>query len=117
MAMRKIIAIFLVLVMIISLVACSKDDEKKNTDTYETNEGEYCFVAKVLERNESSLCLEITEPKNSNILEGTQAIISIKSEYPDCKKGDYVTVVFDGVVQESYPLQIPNVYSVTLADK
>ena len=112
--MKRLFAFLLTLILVISMVACNKSGEPQNTDT---SDEEYSFTAKVLEKYENSLLLEVTDAKNSNILEGTQATIAIKSDYPDCSVGDYITVVFDGVTQETYPLQIPNVYSITLLDK
>ena len=112
--MKKLFAILLALVLALSIVACNKNDEPQNTDT---NNEEYSFTAKILEKSEAWLLLEVSDAENSNILEGSQATIAIKSDYPQCQKGDYITVVFDGVVQETYPLQIPNVSSIIVLDK
>ena len=115
--MKKFIAILLALFLAISMLACNKNDETQNTDTSDTNNEKYSFTAKILEKSETWLLLEVSDAENSNILEGSQATIAIKSNYPQCQKGDYITVVFDGVVQETYPLQIPNVSSIIVLNK
>ena len=112
--MKRLIAFLIASVLLLSLVACKCSDEPESPNT---NGDGYSFTAKVVDKYESSLLLEVSDAKSSNISEGSQAIISIKSDYPDCSVGDYVTVVFDGIVLESYPLQIPNVYSITLSSK
>ena len=112
--MKRLIAFLLASVFLVSLVACNRSDEPEIPDV--NGEG-YSFTAKVLSKYEDSLLLEVSDAKSSNILEGTQATIAIKSDYPACSVGDYITVSFDGTVLESYPLQIPNVYSITLLNK
>ena len=115
--MKKLFAILLALVLALSMIACNKNDEPQNTDTSDTNNEKYSFTAKILDKSETWLLLEVSDAENSNILEESQATIAIKADYPKCKKGDYITVVFDGVVQETYPLQIPNVSSIIVLDK
>ena len=112
--MKRLIAFLIASVLLISLVGCNQSEKPETPDI---NGEEYSFTAKILEKSENSLLLEVSDAKNSNILEGTQATIAIKSDYPSCSVGDYITVSFDGTVLESYPLQIPNVYSITLLNK
>ena len=112
--MKKLFAILLALVLALSIVACNKNDEPQNTDT---NNEEYSFTAKILEKSETWLLLEVSDTENSNILEGSQVSIAIKQDYPNLQVEDYVTVVFDGIALETYPLQLPNIYSVSKSSK
>ncbi len=74
------------------------------------------FDAVIIETNGSSLLVE-AYGNNTGIKEGTQAYVSLKSvlshiELPEMKKGDKVRFIYDGTVQETYPLQIPTVWAV-----
>ncbi len=78
------------------------------------------FNAKVLEVNENNILVEPFENENerksaSRIYVSTE----LKGEeiLPEIKKGDYVTISYDGNIQESYPAQITNVYSITLHER
>lgn len=74
------------------------------------------FDAVIVENNGSSLLVK-AYGDNAGINEGTQAYVSLKSvlshiELPEMKKGDKVRFIYDGTVQETYPLQIPTVWAV-----
>ena len=74
------------------------------------------FDAVIIENNGSSLLVE-AYGKNSGITQGSQAYVSLKSvlshiELPEMKKGDKVRFIYDGTIQETYPLQIPTVWAV-----
>lgn len=74
------------------------------------------FDAVIIENNGSSLLVE-AYGKNSGITQGSQAYVSLKSvlshiELPEMEKGDKVRFIYDGTVQETYPLQIPTVWAV-----
>lgn len=128
--MKRFFAIIIALVFVVSLVACNDDNTKDNTeeitdgsadsksvesqseDVKDTSE-DYYFTAKIVEKNGSTLLLEVSDQGHSGLNSGTLATIAVKSSYPTCEVGDTVKVVFDGVIQETYPCQLPNVYSVT----
>ena len=74
------------------------------------------FDAVIVENNGSSLLVK-AYGDNAGITEGSQAYVSLKSvlshiELPEMKKGDKVRFIYDGTVQETYPLQIPTVWAV-----
>ena len=41
----------------------------------------------------------------------------LKDSVEDLKAGDKVRVYYDGLIQETYPAQIPNAYAIFLADE
>ncbi len=74
------------------------------------------FDAVIIENNGSSLLVE-AYGDNVGIKEGTKAYVSLKSvlshiELPEMKKGDKVRFIYDGTIQETYPLQISTVWAV-----
>ncbi|MBE6774498.1 MAG: hypothetical protein E7544_09835 [Ruminococcaceae bacterium] len=82
--------------------------------TYETTKGPSEFEAKVIEVNENTMLIEVTDGMNSHLQTGNQANVSVGDG--SYKEGDKVRVVFDGLVQESYPLQLPNVHEITVIE-
>ena len=38
-------------------------------------------------------------------------------ELPDLNAGDHIRIVFDGIIKESYPLQLGNVFAIYLLDE
>ncbi len=65
------------------------------------------FEAKVIEVNGSTLLIEVTDSLDSLLDSGSRA--NITSGGGTYSEGDSIKVTFDGVVQESYPLQLPNI--------
>ena len=107
--MRRFWASILALICVFSLVACNSNDNSESSDS-----DEYYFTAKVIESSQASLLVEVTDVGNSSLSVGTPATLSAKGEF---EIGDTVKIVFDGVVQETYPCQLPNVYSVSKTEK
>ena len=75
------------------------------------------FMASVLEVHEGYL---LVEPLEGEAVRGSADRITVSTgqleDLPALEAGDVVTVAFDGVVMESYPAQLGEVYSVTLAE-
>ena len=69
------------------------------------------FEGKIIELNGNQLLVEVTDSGDSLISVGTQVSFSAIAE-SGYEKGDSVTVTFDGVVQETYPLIISNVLDI-----
>lgn len=69
------------------------------------------FEGKIIELNGNQLLVEVTDSGDSLISVGTQVSFSAIAEN-GYEKGDSVKVTFDGVVQETYPLRIPNVLDI-----
>ena len=134
--MKKYFALIFALIIIISLVSCNNendnfksnnkitdsDDSDTSSDTLQSDElldenesesDEYYFTAKILEKSESSMLLEVSNAGRSGLSVSTLASINIDPEYPECLVGDHIKIVFDGTILESYPCQLPNIYSVT----
>jgi len=136
--MKKYFALILALILLFSLVSCienendnfksnydftDSDDSDSSSDDSKSNEAlnkddetkpeEYYFTAKIRNKSDSSMLLEVLDVGHSGLAANTLASIGVKEEYPNCNVGDRILVVFDGMIQESYPCQLPNVYSVT----
>ena len=78
------------------------------------------FNAKVLEVNENNILVEPFENEDernsaSRIYVSTE--LKGNGQLPEIKKGDYVTISYDGQIQETYPAQITNVYSIVLHER
>lgn len=78
------------------------------------------FNANVLEVNENNILVEPFENENerksaSRIYVSTD--LKGDEQLPEIKKGDYLTISYDGNIQETYPAQITNVYSITLHER
>ena len=80
-----------------------------------TQYAEYSFEAELIELYDDSgaLLVEVTDAGNSGLSAGTQAHL-ISTGTVALEKGDTLRVVFDGVVLETYPVQIPNVFSISV---
>ena len=78
------------------------------------------FNAKVLEVNENDILVEPFENEDerksaSRIYVRTE--LKGNGQLPEIKKGDYVTISYDGQIQETYPAQITNVFYITLHER
>ena len=83
-----------------------------------TNVAEYSFEAKVLKEYNSDgvLLVEVTDMGSSGLSVGTQAeLLSVgMGAY---EKDDTLKIIFDGTIQETYPVKIPNVYGIGVAKR
>ena len=71
------------------------------------------FIAKITEVNESSLLVEVIDGGSTAFYKGTEVCVSTAFDaYVVCAVGDSIRVEFDGLIQEVYPLVIPNVISI-----
>lgn len=107
--MKKLIAVILVLVCIISLVACDNNSEK---GSFKVNDI-YQFKATILEIYESSL---LVKPANgtTELNSSDKIVVSTQNadKSIDWKVGDLVLITYSGVILESYPAQLHQVYMV-----
>lgn len=90
--MKKLLSVILGLVLVLSLVACNSTSGKAKAT----------LEAKVEEVHDESILVKDKEGMPYLVL----------SKVKDVKKGDTVKITYDGVVTESYPGQITNVYSI-----
>ena len=103
--MRRILVI---LTAIISLYSCGKNDTTKTA----------YFVGQAVEKYEASCLLEITDPGNQYFRKGDVVVVSTNVDgCPQYSVGDYLRIVYDGMVAESYPPQVFHVYSVHKTDE
>lgn len=77
----------------------------------------YIFTAKVIEiYDNGGLLVEVEDAGSTTITVGSQVSVPSKlsedADFTEVKLGESVRVTFDGVIQELYPLQLPNVLSV-----
>jgi len=79
------------------------------------NTAEYSFEALVIKVLDKSILVEVTAEGTSSLSVGTQAYLS--SDGDGCEAGDTVKVIFDGVIEETYPVRIPNVLGVGVAKR
>ncbi len=106
--MKRYLALLLTLFCVVALVACN---------TVEDAEQAY-FVGKVIEKYEASCLLEVTNNGNQYFASGDAVVVNTNVEgCPDYSVGDFLRVGFDGTVAESYPLQIPKVFSIDKTDE
>ena len=105
--MKKIISLLLAIVCVIGLAACGNTDANKDM--------EHKFTAKILEVNDSSILVEPV--KGSNELLSSDKIYISTKDFSDLslRIGDYILVTYDGMIAESFPAQILNVYSIKMA--
>lgn len=113
--MKKMMALFLILVCLFSLIACQKDSNEKSNG----NEGNDIltpyFTGKVLETYGGGCLIEVTDKGNTNFSIGDHVHVHTEIENcPEYSVGDYLRISFDGQVAESYP---PQIYGVTIVSK
>ncbi len=75
-----------------------------------TKAPEYTFEALVVKVVDNSLLVEVTAQDDSGLFVGTQA--SFSTDVTGIEAGDTVKVMYDGTVQETYPVGLSNVLGV-----
>ena len=101
--MKKLIALVLALVCVLSLVGCN------NRSMNYIIENEPSIMGVVKDTNDNSILIEN---------EDGEYWVSLNAENKDSMThfsiGDEVVVYYDGNIAESYPMQINKVYDITL---
>lgn len=108
--MKRILSLTLVFICLFTLVACSSNDEGR--DVLNPH-----FTGKVIEKHENSCLIEVTDIGNGHLALGSPVVVT--TNIPNCPEyevGDYLIIVFDGTVAESYPPQILRVSTITKTD-
>lgn len=111
--MKKLNALILCLVCLFSVAACQADIDTGDEGYDILNPH---FTGRVIEAYEKGCLMEVTDAGNAQLTVGEKA--HVNTDIPNCPAygaGDYLTISFDGVVAESYPLQIFNVFIVSKA--
>ena len=105
--MRKLIALLLVLVCVLSLSAC----RKRSLDYVIRHEASISGV--VLEVHDGHILIHV---ENSGYPNGADCQVSLDAKYKDSmiqfSVGDVVTVYYGDGIMETYPLQIGHVYAI-----
>lgn len=108
--MKRLLPLILALACVLSLCACGGEPG-----------GQAYFNAAVLVVNEGSAELECTEQLTSGISVGERFTISTDTASsdgaPELAVGDAVRVVFDGLIMESYPIQLGTIFAVYRLDE
>ena len=120
--MKRIISLFIVLMLVISLTACNgkKDDsdvphetitDKSNSVDDYGGEPIGCFSGIVLEVSENTILVE-PDAESNEAKSSDKISVSVKDISVSVEVGDRVVVDYKGDIAESYPAQINNVVSV-----
>ena len=108
--MKRLLPLILALACMLSLSACGGEPG-----------GQAYFNATVLAVNEGSAELECTDKLTSGISAGERFTISTDTASsggaPELAVGDAVRVVFDGLIMESYPIQLGTIFAIYLLDE
>ena len=105
--------LFLIFICLSALVACNISDEQS-----QNNAQPAYFVGEVIENYGTGCIVEVANAGNCTALPlGSIAHVSTNIENcPELEVGDYIKVVFDGTIAESYPPQIMHVSSIEKTD-
>lgn len=117
--MKKIIIALCLFMLVSMLWACTKGSGEKPAEATEATtalaNAEAYFDAEIIEVHNNSLLVKVIESGDSGILLGSEAWISSGKaaiDYSGFSAGETIKVFYDGVVMESYPLQISSVTSI-----
>ena len=105
--MKRVLALLLILTCMLFAIGCEEPQENEPSHVY--------FIGTVESVSEASIMVEVTDAGDCGLTVGTPASVSLYAlgeNKPTLAVGDSVRVEFDGVVQESYPVGIPTVFSV-----
>lgn len=91
------------------LVACDNAGNDVGNDILDPY-----FTGKVIEKYETSCLLEVIDIGNHNFAIGDKVIANTNvKNCPEYKVGDQLKISFNGIVSETYPVQINKVYIVS----
>ena len=109
-ALQRLLPLILALACVLRLTACGGEPGAAAS-----------FHATVLAVNEGSAELECTDKLTSGISVGERFTISTDTASsdgaPELAVGDAVRVVFDGLIMESYPIQLGTIFAIYLLDE
>ncbi len=111
--MKRFMALVFALIGVLGLAAC---DHKSGKDFDEAKT--VSFHAKVLEVHDNYLLVE-PFADNSESKSAGKIQVSLKdktSSWPMPAVGDFVNIVYDGNLMETYPAQLGNVYRIEILE-
>lgn len=96
-------------------------NSKQDTSEKLQEKEQVYFDATVLEVKKKSIKVKCSESFDSGIPVDAEFSVTTNrvesSELPDLNAGDHIRIVFDGIIKESYPLQLGNVFAIYLLDE
>lgn len=96
-------------------------NSKQDTSEKLQEKEQVYFDATVLEVKKKSIKVKCSESFDSGIPVDEEFSVTTNrvesSELPDLNAGDHIRIVFDGIIKESYPLQLGNVFAIYLLDE
>lgn len=96
-------------------------NSKQDTSEKLQEKEQVYFDATVLEVKKKSIKVKCSEAFDSGIPVDEEFSVTTNivesGELPDLNAGDHIRIVFDGIIKESYPLQLGNVFAIYLLDE
>ena len=96
-------------------------NSKQDTSEKLQEKEQVYFDATVLEVKKKSIKVKCSESFDSGIPIDEEFSVTTNivesGELPDLNAGDHIRIVFDGIIKESYPLQLGNVFAIYLLDE
>ena len=120
--MQRYITLFLVLLMALTLSACSQTNEPQGEDKF--YDAEAVLIAKVIDINEKSILLAnmAEDAGHADIyrisVDGIDIITDNgKQDIKDLNRGMLVDIAFDGMVLDSFPMGLSNIEGIYIKDQ
>lgn len=96
-------------------------NSKQDTSEKLQEKEQVYFDATVLEIKKKSIKVKCSESFDSGIPVDEEFSVTTNrvesGELPDLNAGDHIRIAFDGIIKESYPLQLGNVFAIYLLDE
>ena len=96
-------------------------NSKQDTSEKLQEKEQVYFDATVLEVKKKSIKVKCSESFDSGIPVDEEFSVTTNrvesGELPDLNAGDHIRIVFDGIIKESYPLQLGNAFAIYLLDE
>ena len=95
-------------------------NSKQDTSEKLQEKEQVYFDATVLEVKKKSIKVKCSESFDSGIPVDEEFSVTTNrvesGELPDLNAGDHIRIVFDGIIKETYPLQLVNLFAIYLLD-
>ena len=117
--MKRILAIILAITFMIGFSSCN-DDVKDYIDDVKdiVVENKPSFIGKVTEKYDNSCLVEVITTEDTYPTAGELVVVSTNiDDCPQYNVGDFIKIVYNGEIAESYPLQVFNVYEIIKVDE
>ena len=96
-------------------------NSKQDTSEKLQEKEQVYFDATVLEVKKKSIKVKCSDSFDSGIPVDEEFSVTTNrvesGELPDLNAGDHIRIAFDGIIKESYPLQLGNVFAIYLLDE